>query len=92
MRIYRALTCNSRAESAAATGSVAADSRFYAVQDTGSKRLTYHHAKRLMLDESIATSVLISRCASLGMIQFYSDPQTGVPLGKTQRCNVRSKI
>jgi hypothetical protein len=54
------LTCNSRAESAAATGSVAADSRFCAVQDKQAKGKLINHAKRLMLDESITTSVYLS--------------------------------
>jgi hypothetical protein len=48
-----------------------------------------------MLDESVTTtgeSSAYLSIASLSMFQFYSDPQTGVPLGKTQRCNVRSKI
>jgi len=86
------VTCNSRAGSAAATGSVAADRRFYAVQDSLVVATTDQSAKRLMPDESVATSACLSMYASLSMSQFYSDPQTGVPLGKTQRCNVRSKI
>ena len=60
--IYITLTCNSRAESAAATGSVAADSRFYAVQDRQAKCWLINHAKHLMLDESIATSACLSMC------------------------------
>jgi hypothetical protein len=63
MRIYHTLTCNSRAESAAATGSVAADSRFYAVQDRQAKCWLINHAKHLMLDESIATTASV--CLSL---------------------------
>lgn len=37
---------------------------------TGSKRLTYHHAKRLMLDESIAATNV---CAYLSMCEPWYD-------------------
>lgn len=67
-----------------------ADSRSYAVQDKHSSQTNL--AKRLMLDESITTSVCLSIRAFTFMRQFHSDPQTGVPSRKTRRCNVRSKI
>jgi hypothetical protein len=66
-------------------------SHFYAVHDK-QQVPTNFNAKRLMLDESVATSAYLSIQAFTFMFQFYSDPQTGVPSGKTRRCNVRSKI
>jgi hypothetical protein len=67
-------------------------SHFYAVHDK-QQVPTNFNAKRLMLDESVATGVAyLSIQAFTFMSQFYSDPQTGVPSGKTRRCNVRSKI
>lgn len=67
-------------------------SHFYAVHDK-QQVLTNFNAKRLMLDESVAKQVAyLSIQAFTFMSQFYSDPQTGVPSGKTRRCNVRSKI
>ncbi len=68
-------------------------SHFYAVHDK-QQVPTNFNAKRLMLDESVATRgrLSLSIQAFTFMSQFYSDPQTGVPSGKTRRCNVRSKI
>lgn len=67
-------------------------SHFYAVHDK-QQVPTNFNAKRLMLDESVAKRVAyLSIQAFTFMFQFYSDPQTGVPSGKTRRCNVRSKI